>query len=45
MQKALSDTRSAQLHGDREEILRKETQEETLMQRISGNMDKLLAHM
>ena len=36
---------SAQLHGDREEILRKETQEETLMQRISGNMDKLLAHM
>ena len=36
---------SAQLHGDRDEILRKETHEETLMQRISSNMDKLLAHM
>ena len=36
---------SAQLHGDREEILRKETHEETLMQRLSSNMDKLLAHM
>ena len=32
---------SAQLHGDRDEILRKEMHEETLMQRISGNMDKL----
>ena len=36
---------SAQLHGDREEILRKETHEETLMQRLSSNMDKLLAQM
>ena len=36
---------SAQLHGDREEILRKEMHEETLMQRLSNNMDKLLAHM
>ena len=36
---------SAQLHGDRDEILRKEMHEETLMQRISSNMDKLLAHM
>ena len=36
---------SAQLHGDRDEILRKEMHEETLMQRISGNMDKLLTHM
>ena len=36
---------SAQLHGDRDEILRKEMHEETLMQRISSNMDKLLAHI
>ena len=36
---------SAQLEGDRDEILRKETHEETLMQRLSSNMDKLLAHM
>ena len=36
---------SAQLHGDRDEILRKEMHEDTLMQRISSNMDKLLAHM
>ena len=36
---------SAQLHGDREEILRKEVHEETLMQRLSNNMNKLLAHM
>ena len=36
---------SAQLHGDREEMLRKEVHEETLMQRLSNNMDKLLAHM
>ena len=36
---------SAQLHGDREEILRKEMHEETLMQRLSSNIDKLLAHM
>ena len=36
---------SAQLHGDREEILRKEIHEETLIQRLSSNMDKLLAHM
>ena len=36
---------SAQLHGDRDEILRKEMHKETLMQRISSNMDKLLAHM
>ena len=36
---------SAQLHADRDEILKKEMHEETLMQRISGNMDKLLTHM
>ena len=36
---------SAQLHGDRDEILRKEMHEGTLMQRISTNMDKLLALM
>ena len=36
---------STQLHGDRDEILKKEMHEETLMQRISSNMDKLLAHM
>ena len=36
---------STQLHGDRDEILRKEMHEGTLMQRISSNMDKLLAHM
>ena len=36
---------SAQLHGDREEILRKEVHEETLTHRLSNNMDKLLAHM
>ena len=36
---------SAQLHGDRDEILRKEMHEETLIQRISSNMDKLLAHI
>ena len=36
---------SAQLHGDRDEILRKEMHEGTLMQRISTNMDKLLGHM
>ena len=36
---------SAQLHRDRDEILRKEMHEGTLMQRISSNMDKLLAHM
>ena len=36
---------SAQLHGDREEILRKEMHKETLMQRLSSNMDKLLAHI
>ena len=36
---------SAQLHGDRDEILRKEMHEETLMQRLSSNMDKLIAHM
>ena len=36
---------NAQLHGDRDEILRKEMHEDTLMQRISSNMDKLLAHM
>ena len=36
---------SAQLHGDRDEILRKEMHEETLMLRISSNMDKLLAHI
>ena len=36
---------SAQLHGDRDVILRKEMHEETLMQRIASNMDKLLAHV
>ena len=36
---------SAPLHGDRDEILQKEMHEATLMQRISSNMDKLLAHM
>ena len=36
---------SAQLHRDRDEILRKEMHKGTLMQRISSNMDKLLAHM
>ena len=36
---------NAQLHGDRDEILRKEMHEDTLMQRISSNMDKLLGHM
>ena len=36
---------SAQLHGDRDEILRKEMHKDTLMQRISSNMDKLLAHI
>ena len=36
---------SAQLHGDRDEILKKEMHEGTLMQRISSNMDKLLAHI
>ena len=36
---------SAQLHRDREEILRKEMHEETLMQRLSSNMDKLLAYI
>ena len=36
---------SAQLHGDRDEILRKEMHEGTLMQRNSTIMDKLLAHM
>ena len=36
---------SAQLHRDRDEVLRKETHEETLMQRLSSNMDKLLTHM
>ena len=36
---------SAQLHGDREEILRKEMHEETLMLRISSNMDKLLTYI
>ena len=36
---------SAQLHGDRDQILRKEMHEDTLMQRISSNMDKLLGHM
>ena len=36
---------STQLHGDRDEILRKEMHEETLMQRISSNMDKLLTHI
>ena len=37
--------KSAPLHGDRDEILRKEMHEATLMQRISSNMDKLLAHI
>ena len=36
---------NAQLHGDRDEILRREMHEETLMRRISSNMDKLLAYM
>ena len=36
---------SAQLHGDGDEILRKEMHEDTLMQRISSNMDKLLAYI
>ena len=36
---------NAQFHGDRDEILRKEMHEDTLMQRISSNMDKLLAHI
>ena len=36
---------NAQLHGDRDEILRKEMHEDTLMQRISTNMGKLLGHM
>ena len=36
---------NAQLYGDRDEILRKEMHEDTLMQRISSNMDKLLGHM
>ena len=36
---------SAPLHGDRDEILQKEMHKATLMQRISTNMDKLLAHM
>ena len=36
---------NAQLHRDRDEILRKEMHEDTLMQRISTNMDKLLGHM
>ena len=36
---------SAPLHGDRDEILKKEMHEATLMQRISTNMDKLLAYM
>ena len=36
---------NAQLHGDGDEILRKEMHEDTLMQRISSNMDKLLAHI
>ena len=34
---------SAQLHDDREEILRKETHEETLMQRLSSNMDQTVS--
>ena len=36
---------NAQLYADRDEILRKEMHEDTLMQRISSNMDKLLGHM
>ena len=36
---------NAQLYEDRDEILRKEMHEDTLMQRISSNMDKLLGHM
>ena len=36
---------NAELHGDGDEILRKEMLEDTLMQRISSNMDKLLAHI
>ena len=36
---------NAQLYGDRDEILRKEMHEDTLIQRISSNMDKLLGHM
>ena len=36
---------SAHLHADRDEILRKEMHEGTFMQRISSNMDKLLAHI
>ena len=36
---------SAQLHRDGDEILRKEMHEDTLMQRISSNMDKLLAYI
>ena len=36
---------NVQLHGDGDEILRKEMHEDTLMQRISSNMDKLLAHI
>ena len=36
---------NAQLYGDRDEILRKEMHKDTLMQRISSNMDKLLGHM
>ena len=34
---------STQLHGDREEILRKETHEETLMQRLSSNMGQTVS--
>ena len=36
---------STPLHGDSDEILQKEMHEATLMQRISTNRDKLLAHM
>ena len=36
---------STLLHGDRDEILKMEMHEATLMQRISSNMDKLLAHI
>ena len=36
---------NAQLYGDRDEILRKEMHEDTLLQRISSNMDKLLAYI
>ena len=36
---------NAQLYGDRDEVLRKEMHKDTLMQRISSNMDKLLGHM